>query len=171
MNSLRQNLLERVEFNFVFHNRNIDKDNNFIEYLSRMGFLGESELLVLSQENNYCFSQSNLKDLKVLVILKRLDKLRHPGTFLNIIGRLVPFGAYLVGCFTPINSFPGEKRAYLHSPYAEKRTTGNYEIISGLYTGRLNIPGMLVPLGFKIIDTTEIKGLTYISCQNTILRL
>ena len=56
---------------------------DFYSYLRKIGLSREPNLMVLSSKHHYYYDENDLKEIRTLVNLKRLNLVRHPETFLN----------------------------------------------------------------------------------------
>jgi len=64
---------------------------NFYNYLKSLGLSKKSNLLVLSSKQHYFYDESDLRDVRTLVNLKRLNLIKNPEKFLHAL-----FAYYLI---------------------------------------------------------------------------
>jgi hypothetical protein len=165
MYSVIQNAIGESSLNQVRSTMGADEGLDFSDYLSGLGLLGESEMLVLSMRQNWYFDYADLRYLRILVILKKLDLIKHAESLLQSIFRVLNPEAYFIGCFTcdlssggnHLNSYPSHsiyhKVDNLLEPKAFHHININY------------FPEIIEAQGFKIVNMTEIKGLVYFTSQ------
>jgi len=137
-------------------------DENFMNYLSWHGLANEDNTLVLSSRLHYYYDYEELKEITTLINLKKLNLVKHLDDFLHTLYNGLSPKTNFVGCFT------------------DRKVQKGKGISSRLYKKFLNfidakidteIDGqefskMLESHGFKVIDMTEIDGLTYFRTQN-----
>jgi hypothetical protein len=137
-------------------------DQNFINYLTWNGLANEDNLLVLSSTLHYYYDYEELKEVTTLINLKKLNLVKHLDDFLQTLYSGLSPKTNFVGCF------------------ADTRTQKGVSAASRLYKKFLNFldakidveidskdfSKLLESHGFKVIDMTEINGLTYFRTQN-----
>jgi hypothetical protein len=137
-------------------------DENFINYLNWHGLANEDNLLVLSSKMHYYYDYEELKEVTTLINLKKLNLINHLDDFLHTLYNGLSPKTNFIGCFS------------------DRKTQKEVNIISRLYKKFINIldskidvdidsrdfSKLLESHGFKIIDMTEINGLTYFRTQN-----
>jgi hypothetical protein len=160
---------EYTAFNQVYYHPVPDEGQDFPDYLTRLGMLGESNLLVLSMRYHYYFDYNDLRDLKILVILKKMDMIKHLESFLNIIFRILPAGACLIGCFNN-NSLIYKELNFKETTTVQNKVHDFLDLIPHHHLNRNNFSGIIESHGFKITDLTEIKGQVYFTSQKKRIR-
>jgi hypothetical protein len=137
-------------------------DENFMNYLRWHGLANEDNLLVLSSTLHYYYDYEELKEVTTLINLKRLNLVKHLDDFLHTLYDGLSPKTNFIGCF------------------ADKKTQKDVSITTRLYKRFLNFldakidveidakdfSRLLESHGFKVIDMTEIDGLTYFRTQN-----
>jgi hypothetical protein len=137
-------------------------DENFKNYLSRHSLANEDNLVVLSSRFHYYYDYEELKEVKTLINLKKLNLIKHLDDFLHTLYNGLSPKTNFIGCFS------------------DTKTQKGVSMISRLYKKFINIldakievdidsrdfSKLLESHGFKIIDMTEINGLTYFRTQN-----
>lgn len=137
-------------------------DENFLNYLDFHGLTNESNLLVLSSNHHYYYDYSELQEVSTLINLKKLNLIKHLDDFLQTLYNGLSPKTNFIGCF------------------ADRKTQKGVSITSRLYKRFLNFldaridveidskefSRLLESYGFKVIDMTEINGLTYFRTQN-----
>jgi len=165
-----QNSTEYTAFNQVFTHPVSDEGKDFPDYLTRLGMLGESNLLVLSLRHHYYFDYNDLRDLKVLVILKKLDMIKHLESFLHIIFRILPAGACFIGCFNNNKSLIYKELNFNKTATVHNKVHDFLDLIPHHHLNINNFTGIIESHGFKITDMSEIKGQVYFTSQNKRIR-
>jgi hypothetical protein len=130
---------------------------SFSSYINWSELKKDSSVLVLSPMHHYYYDMDELKGVKTIINLKRLNFMNHLESFIHVIGDILSPDARFIGCFADQNT---QKNTGLHSRI--------YKRLIAFLDGRTDIrieKGKLQRLvesaGFGIIDMTEINGLTY----------
>jgi hypothetical protein len=137
-------------------------DENFKNYLDWHGLANEGNLLVLSSKLHYYYDYEELKEVTTLINLKKLNLVKHLDDFLHTLYNGLAPKTNFIGCFS------------------DRKTQIRVSIISRLYKRFLNFLDSKIDVdinsndfsilleshGFKVIDMTEINGLTYFRTQN-----
>jgi hypothetical protein len=135
-------------------------DENFMNYLSWHGLANEDKLLILSSKLHYYYDYEELKEVTTLISLKKLNLVKHLDDFLQSLYTGLSPKANFIGCFSDRKS---EKSV----------TTRFYKRFINFLDARIdteidgkNISKLFESHGFKVVDMTEINGLTYFRTQN-----
>jgi hypothetical protein len=153
---------ERRKNNLVPDKLVAEVDENFLHYLDWNGLSKEDNLLILSSKLHYYYDYEELKEVKTLINLKKLNLIKHLDDFLQTLYNGLSPKANFVGCFY------------------DRKTHKGVSVTSRLYKRFLNFldskidvdidssdfSKLLESHGFKIIDMTVINGLTYFRTQN-----
>jgi hypothetical protein len=135
---------------------------NFFDYLEWHGLADEDNMLVLSSKHHYYYDPDELGSIKTLINIKKLNLIKHLDTFLHSLVHVLSPESNFIGCFS------------------DWKTQKGVNLGSRLYKGFLNfldskidvdydaneVSRMLESHGFKVIDMTEINGLTYFRAMN-----
>jgi hypothetical protein len=149
-------------FNPVIENLIAEGGENFFNYLDWHGLANEPNMLVLSSKLHYYYSYEDFKGVTTLINLKRLNLIKPLDGFLKNIYNILPPKTNFIGCFS------------------DRKTQSGIGIASRLYRKFINfldsrtdidldkkdILRLFKSHGFKIIDMTEINGLTYFRTLN-----
>jgi len=146
----------------VIDNLIVEGGENFFNYLEWLGLAKDSGMLVLPSSNHYYYDSHDLEGVTTLINLKKLNFIRHLDDFIHTIYNVLSPSTNFIGCFS------------------DRKTNKKVSLASRLYTKLINfldlrtdididrrdISRLLQSHGFKIIDMTEIDGLTYFRTQN-----
>jgi hypothetical protein len=137
-------------------------DENFKNYLNWLGLANEDNMLVLSSKLHYYYDYEELKEVTTLLNLKKLNLVKHLDDFLQTLYTGLSPETNFVGCFTDTKAQKGvaiASRLYKKFlNFLDAKT--DVDIDSKSFSARLESHG------FKVIDMTEINGLTYFRTQN-----
>lgn len=164
--ALKKNMDSEISLtNPVMENLLSEGGDDFFQYLKWIGLAKESNLMVLSSMHHYYYDHNDLKGIKTLINLKRLNEVRHLESFLHTLSRILPYKAYFIGCFTD-HSHKGQ------SPRTQNRVNFLAGLIS-IFDSRnersltsKSTSNLLEEFFFKVIDTTYINGMAYFWAQN-----
>ena len=128
---------------------------SIFSYLNKLGLAKEPDLMVLSSKHHYYYDENDLKNIKILVNLKKLNLIKHPNAFLDILNRILPPDANFIGCFTDSKSLKinGSRLLNRFINILDSKTDRNLD--------RNEVTELLASHGFRIIDMTEIEDVTY----------
>jgi hypothetical protein len=133
---------------------------NFFRYLKKRGMSGETDLIVLSSKSHYFYDENDLKRVRVLVNLRKLNVIKHLDMFLNTLVRILPPETSFVGYFSD-NNAPFQNGLV-------RRLSGMYGRLINMLDGKTDrvmntndVRGLLERNGFEIMNMTTISGHTY----------
>jgi hypothetical protein len=153
---------ERNNKNPVIDNLIAEGGENFFHYLNWLGLANEPNMLVLSSRHNYYYDRNDLKGVTTIINLKKLNLIRHLDSFLHIVYNVLSPKTNFIGCFSDKRT---QKRIKLPSRMSKRRI--NYlDSKIEIETDKIDVSRLLESHGFKVIDMTEINGLTYFRSQN-----
>ncbi|MFZ0472125.1 MAG: hypothetical protein WAL94_05890 [Bacteroidales bacterium] len=133
---------------------------NFFRYLKKRGMSGETDLIVLSSKSHYFYDENDLKRVRVLVNLRKLNVIKHLDMFLNTLVRILPPETSFVGYFSDNNAPVRNDLVSLFS-----RIYGRLINLMDGKTDRVmntnDVRGLLERNGFEVMNMTTISGQTY----------
>jgi hypothetical protein len=155
---------------------------DFKNYIDWIGLANDPNLIILSSVHHYYYDSNDLNEAKTIVNIMPLNQIRHVKHFLHTISEIVPNKSHLIGCFMDHGKNYGyffkmhpldwnkktiEKGMFSRIPILNKF----YKIIDSRtdnFLSKKNVTVILEELGFKILDITEMKGITYFCTQKNI---
>ena len=133
---------------------------NFFRYLKKRGMSGETDLIVLSAKSHYFYDENDLKRVRVLVNLRKLNVIKHLDMFLNTLVRILPPDTSFVGYFSDNSA-----RAMNSFSSRLSRLYGKFNnLLDGKTDRKMNtndVRGLLERNGFEVVNMTTISGQTY----------
>ena len=168
-----------IKKNPVFEILNDEGCENFVNYVEWLGFAKDPNIIFLSSLRHYYYDAEDLKNVNTIINLKKLNEIVQIKSFLHSIFHILPQKSNFIGCFVDnkkINaydirnnssSFQNEKRfndiensivsriPFLNMLYSVMDSKTNN------YMSRRSVTLLLEDNGFKVLDMTELKGLTY----------
>ncbi len=141
--------------------------DNFLRYLKNKGLLSEPHMLVLSPGQHYYYDESDLRNVRTLVNMKKLNLVRHLDRFLHNLYRILPPEASFIGCFSDSGT---ERPVNVKHGHSSGRLLLSIRNLFGSVTeqkmSRNEVSGVLKTHGFRIIDMTEMNGVTFFWSRN-----
>jgi hypothetical protein len=157
---------------------------NFAKYVELLGLDKELNFLVLSSLHHYYYDADEMVNVKTVVNLKELNQVRQIKDFLHSIFHLLPTGSNFIGCFVNNKKQSGFALNTNTSDFYYKRNSNAIEngIVSSSpflnmiynmidsktnkYMSERSVTLLLEEHGFKVLDMTELDGLTYFCAQS-----
>jgi hypothetical protein len=152
---------------------------SFFNYIDWLGLAKDPDLIVLSSMHHYYYDADDLKDIRTVVNLMPLNQIKQVKGFFHSMYHLIPHKCYFIGCFADHKKHYGF--IFKKNPLDEDSESVNHGIASRIpllniiyrmmdvrtdkYLSGNNITLSLEDLGFKVLDMTEIDGLTYFCAQ------
>ena len=155
----------------------------FVNYIEWLGLANEPEIVVLSSQHHYYYDAEEMKNVKSMINLKELNQIKHIKSFLHSIFHILPFNSCFIGCFVDNRKINGFELRDDSSNFRKKKSKNEIEngiiskfpfinmLISLLdsktnkYLSKRSVSLLLSDHGFKVMDMTEIDGLTYFCAQ------
>lgn len=171
---------EVVVKNRIYENLVAEGCENFFEYFEQIGVSTNSNMILLPSSHHYYYDVEDLREVKTIVNLKQLNKIKQPKDFLKNIFHILPQQSNFIGNFIdgknqlgimPNSSTSLNKKSGIDP--VENGISSRIPFLNMIYdimdakTNRFltikSVSQMLEDVGFKILDITEIDGLTYFS--------
>jgi hypothetical protein len=137
----------------------------FNNYISRLGYGTDQDVLILSSKHHYYYDASELKEVKTLVNLKRLNFMKHLENYVLKVSESLSPNAKFIGCFEDKKANRGigiTARLY-------KKLINFIDLRIDTEIDRKSLVKIFESCGFDIVDMTEVNGLTYFTsskCRN-----
>ncbi len=135
-------------------------DCNFYNYLQLMGLAHQPDFMILSAVSRFCYESGDLRGIKTLIGTRELNHIQHLDSFLFTIYNLLPPGSCFLGCFRNADKNYQNEGRISDFKFNRAVTKPNDRRFSPGFS-RHEISNLLESHGFKLIDLTEIKGITY----------
>jgi hypothetical protein len=177
---------QKINPQFAFPNRSIglsDKHpvfeilekegcESFIGYIECLGLPNDQNILVLPSSNHYYYDSEEMRNVKTLINLKELNHIKQIEDFLHNIYHILSPQSNFLGTFIDrknqnknsgnvdnIENDIESKNPFLNMVY-------NFiDLKTNRYMSQKTVNILLTDAGFKVIDMTDIKGLTYFCTQ------
>ena len=159
---------------------------DFFNFLDQLGLKSEARMLVIPSTHHFYYDAEELKEIKTVVNLRKLNHIREVKEFLKTISDLLPYKSNFVGCFIDnkahsgfsdrYNNFPGndtdKAEAYENGiesriPFIN-RMYSFMDLRTNRYLTRRSVTTLLRECGLMVAGMTEFNGTTYFYTQKTI---
>jgi hypothetical protein len=158
--------MDENQNNPVFDSLLAEGGENFFHYINWLGLAKDPNLMILSSIHHYYYDFNDLKGVKTLINLKRLNQINHIDTFLTNVLHVLPPKANFLGCF-----MDNKIRSGIYLPFYR-----SFRLLSGLinlidpktdrFMSRKDVIKLLESHDFSIVDITEINNITYFCAEN-----
>lgn len=151
----------------------------FWDYLEWLGLSDDSNLIILSPSNHYYYDDEDLKEVTAILNLKQLNHIKELRDFLKTINQMLKSDSYFVGSFVErkhqysffSNSIYPDKSLQGEVDPVENGIASRIPILNLLYDfmdsrvnnrnlTRKSVTALLENSGFRILDMSEINGIT-----------
>ncbi len=135
---------------------------SLFRYLKSLNLSREPNLLVLPSNHHYFYDEEDLKDVRTLINLRKLNLIRDPEKFLQNLSKILREGMNFIGCFSEDNNYNWEGffsgLSIRFANFLDFKTDNRMN--------KKDVSELLGKYGFKVIDMTEINGLIYFYSRN-----
>lgn len=164
----------------------VEGGDSFYNYVEWIGLAKDPDMVVLSSVHHFYFDNDDLKDVNTIINLKQLNQIKYIDVFLNSIFSIIPEKSNFIGCFLDrnikyektfnniISQYHGTDIKNSVDPY-ENGITSRVPFLNTVYNlldsrtdrymTRENVYSLLNKQGFKVLDMTDLNGLTYFHSQ------
>ena len=157
---------------------------NFVKYVELLGLDKDSNLLVLSSLHHYYYDAEEMTNIQAVINLKELNQIKQTKDFLHSIFRILPPDCNFIGCFVNnkkqngfvLNTNPSDSYYKRNSNAIENGIVSSSPFLNMIYNmidSRTNkymsersVTMLLMENGFKVLNMTELDGLTYFCAQS-----
>jgi hypothetical protein len=175
--------IDLIKNNPVFEILTAEGSENFISYIEWLGLAKDPNLVVLSSIYHYYYDAEEMNNVKTVINLKELNQIKQINSFLHTIFHILPQKSHFIGCFVDNKKINGFALKNNSSSYHKTRSSDDIEngivsripflnMLYSLMDSKTNkyMSGRIVTLlledhGFKVLDMTELNGLTYFCAQ------
>lgn len=139
--------------------------NNFFRYLKSLGLTREKNLVVLSSRRHYYYDEDEMKNVKTLINLKKLNLIKYLDEFLFTLVKILPQDTKFLGCFNDCNVSFKNGGSILHPIKLLRQKINIFDLRVERTLNKKIVSETLESHGFKITDMTEIDGIIYFCAQ------
>lgn len=135
-------------------------DCSFNNYLQLMGLAQQPDFMILSANSRFYYDSGDLRGIKTLISTRELNHVPHLDSFLFTIYNLLPPQSCFLGCFSKTDNKDQSNGRISDCKFRHPVMKPNDRRYSPGFS-RQEILVLLESHGFKLLDLTEIKGITY----------
>jgi hypothetical protein len=139
-----------------------ESGKNFFHYLKSFNLSMGPDLLILPPNNHYYYDENDLKSVRTFTNIKKLNLIKDLDTFLHTLFGILPPNVNFIGCFADSKTLKGN--GFL--PGLLTRFKNLLDSKTDYNMDKKDVSELLEKFGFKVIDMTEMNGLTYFYSQN-----
>ena len=149
----------------VLENIRTEAGVDLIQYLHILNLEKDPNLMALSSTHHYFYDSKDMNSIRTLINLKRLNNIKSLGSFLQNVVRILPQEAIFIGYF---KNDTGNR-----SVFSFYQTTKFFNGVVNYFDSRTNrsltkdnVSRLLEENLLKIVDITDINGMTYFCSRN-----
>lgn len=157
--------------------------SSFYNYVDWIGLAKDPDLIVLSAVHHYYFDDEDMKIINTVINIKQLNLIKDIDFFFRSIYKIIPNKTNFIGCFLDNKTQEKYVNDNILSQYLVKHNVDPFEngitsripFLNTVYNlmdsktdrflTRRNVSLLLKKRGFKVLDMTELNGLTYFHAQ------
>lgn len=155
----------------------------YYDYLEWLGFSNDPNIIVLAPNEHYYYDDEDLRHVSALVNLKQLNYIRELKDFLKTVNQMLPSRSFFVGSFIERK----HQFSFFSNPPHATHVNGTIDPVENGIASRIpllniiydfidsrtnnrnltrkSVTTMLEIAGFRVLDMTEINGITCFCAQ------
>jgi hypothetical protein len=139
---------------------------SFFRFLRSRGISANENLVVLSSKDHFSYDRDELRNVRILINLRKLNLIKHLDIFLGALVRILPPDTSFIGYFSDARAekVPGVNISRILLPL--NRLFRWLDSGTKHSMNRDDVMELLWKNGFKTIAMKEINGHTYFISQN-----
>jgi hypothetical protein len=156
---------------------------NFFKYFELLGIANDPNIVVLPSSHHYYYDTEDMKEVKIVVNMKHLNQIKDVKDFLHSIYHILSHQSFLVGIFIDrkyqngffSNSALNQSLTRAKADAVENGIESRIPFLNMMYNimdlktnrymSKHSVTLLLGDAGFKVLDMTELNGLTYFCTQ------
>jgi hypothetical protein len=184
LTNLNGNPPDLVRGNSVLKMLAAEDSENFLRYIEQLNLDKDPNLVILSSAHHYYYDAEEMINVSTVINLKELNQIKQLKDFLHSIFRILPSGCNFIGCFVNnkkqngfvLNTNPTDFYYKRNSDAIENGIASSSPLLNMIYNmidsktnkymSEKSVSFLLGEHGFKVLDMTEIDGLTYFCAQS-----
>jgi len=139
--------------------------DNFFRYLKSLGLTRENNLIVLSSRHHYYYDEDEMKNVKTLINLKKLNLIKYLDEFLFTLVKILPQNTKFLGCFYDCNVSLKNGHSILHPIKLLRHKINIFDLRDERTLNKKTVVETMESHGFKVTNMTEMDGITYFCSQ------
>ena len=152
--------------NPVFENLLAEGGENFYHYINWLGLGKDPNLMILSSIHHYYYDFNDLRGIKTLINIKKLNEINRLDTFLANVYRVLPPKASFIGCFKDNKIRGGIGVPFYQSSRLLNSLINLIDSKTDKFMTRKNVIRLLESHDFALVDMTEISSITFFCAES-----
>jgi hypothetical protein len=184
LTNISNNMPDLVRGNSALKILATEDSENFTKYVELLHLDKDPNLVVLSSSHHYYYDAEEMINVKTVVNLKELNQIKQLKDLLHSIFHILPPNCNFIGCFVNnkkqngfvLNTNPTDFYYKRNSDAIENGIVSSSPLLNMIYNmidsktnkymSEKSVSFLLGEHGFKVLDMTEIDGLTYFCAQS-----
>jgi len=172
-----------IESNPVLEKLSSEGCESLYSYLDWLGLANDPDMVILPSSNHFYYSTEDLKNVRTIVNLRQFNRVVKLREHLHTIYNVIPFSCYYLGFFMDSknkNIFLPDKSTSTQNNEGKVERVFNgivlripilnklYDLMDTKHSRLMSRRAMTILLedsGLKVLDMTELNGLTYFCTQ------
>ena len=161
-----------------------EDSENFARYIEQLQLDKDTNLVVLSSSHHYYYDAEEMINVSTVINLKELNQIKQLKDLMHSIFHILPPKCNFIGCFVNnkkqngfvLNTNPTDFYYKRNSDAIENGIASSSPLLNMIYNmidsktnkymSEKSVSFLLGEHGFKVLDMTEIDGLTYFCAQS-----
>lgn len=157
---------DETQKNPVFENLLAEGGENFYHYINWLGLGKDPNLMILSSIHHYYYDFNDLRGIKTLINIKRLNEINRLDTFLSNVYRVLPPRASFIGCFKDNKIRGGIGVPFYQSSRLLNKLINLIDSKTDKFMTRKDVIRLLESHDFALVDMTEISNITFFCTES-----
>lgn len=153
---------DKPVFNEINFSLTVEGGQSFFQYLKSFDLSKEQSIIIIPPNQHYFYDENDFKSVRTLLNLKKLNLIKDIDSFLQNVANILSSDTNFIGCFS-------ENKSYTKNSLISALTDRINRFLDSRTDHNLNkrsVSDLLEKHGFKIINMTEMHGLTFFYSQN-----
>jgi hypothetical protein len=136
----------------------------FFNYLKNFKLIQDPDILIIYPDHFFYFDRNDFKNIKTLLILKKLNLIKDVEVFLESLHNILPPDVIFIGCFSDYRTM----KANGLITRLTKNVINLLDSKTDIEMDKKQVAEMLQKNGFKIVDMTEMNELVYFCSRHIV---
>jgi hypothetical protein len=149
--------------------------DSFLNYIGWLGLINDPNTIILSSKHHYYYDPEELRTVNTIINLKELNQIKQIKDFLHSVSNALQRSSNFIGYFTDNKQHNSLKSNVSSSDSNTIEFLSTNPFLSMIYNimdsrinkymSKKNVRLLLQEYGFKVLDMTDLDGLTYFHAQ------
>ncbi len=157
---------DEIQNNPVFENLLAEGGENFYHYINWLGLGKDPNLMILSSIHHYYYDFNDLRGIKTLINIKKLNEINRLDNFLANVYRVLPPKASFIGCFKDNKIRGGIGVPFYQSSRLLNGLINLIDSKTDKFMTRKDVIRLLDSHDFALVDITEISSITFFCTES-----